>query len=974
MSGWLMDPAEDGQLFRYTAQPRMASHEHQVLEFNLVARGSLRYLVRNQRFDLRRHHLIWVPPGSNHVLLDPSPDCLAWVVHVRPEVLRRHVGPTSLLDQRLFENRPAWLPARPLAARDGRRLGDLLETLFTRAPGNGCLSRPGEGQLAAHNAGLVFALLEAWAAFQAAASDLAPECLSPAVELAAHYLSRPDAETDGDLAALVGMPAKRLNRIFRHEMGTDITTYRNRCRLARFFDRYVPDGGLTMLQCALDAGFGSYAQFHRVFVHITGVTPRRHAADANSTPGAMRRRTPSRRDAGLRPTGAQPMPTDALPDPVTTWSATNVPTAHGEPAFFRKPATPLTPAFTLLPFGAVRPAGWIKEQMDLQIRSGFTSFLDQLSPVIMQDDIWGKQRRSTRRPDEINIPGFNPADQNLRWWNGESQGNWFDGFIRTALLTGDAHALARTRILVDRLIASQDEDGYFGVYDPTLRLRIADGNGELWTQAVALRALLGFYEYSGEVPVLAMVERAVGVTMGTYREGGIDPFAAKNNGGISHGLMFADITEMLHRLTGKEVYRDYTVWLYRSFCRADPEDNDVHYQLLSDPTRDFVGHSAHTFEHLRVLLYAWYFTGHRELQRAAERFETKMAKVLLPSGVPFGFENLWGMHAHPDRTGAEYCNMVEYALSMSRAQQLTGRADCGDRVEAAFFNGMQGARLPDERGCTYDKTDNCYELTMHNPGYDPVRGHGYHERDSRYKYSPTQEDAAVCCVPNAVRAYPHFVANMWMRASDGLVATLYGPCRVETTWDGVPLVIEVCTDYPFADDVAITVTPQHPLAFTLRLRRPGWATTMDIKVQDGETKEDDGFIHITRTWNAGDRVDIHFAAEVMARSANDGSLFFHRGPLVYALPIPAQQEVIRSYPVPGFHDYQHTPVDEAFRRISLAGGDASRFRLIRQPGIVQTPWATPPLSLVGPMLLDGVETEIRLVPMGATILRRVTFT
>lgn len=40
-------------------------------------------------------------------------------------------------------------------------------------------------------------------------------------------------------------------------------------RIERFFTLVSPDGG-NLLQAALDAGFGSYAQFHRVFRELWG--------------------------------------------------------------------------------------------------------------------------------------------------------------------------------------------------------------------------------------------------------------------------------------------------------------------------------------------------------------------------------------------------------------------------------------------------------------------------------------------------------------------------------------------------------------------------------------------------------------------------------------------------------------------------------------------------------------------------------
>ena len=63
-------------------------------------------------------------------------------------------------------------------------------------------------------------------------------------------------------------------RVFKAEMGMSLVEYRNRLRLDRV-DALLEQGRTTLLQAALRAGFGSYAQFHRVFRSIRHVTPRK---------------------------------------------------------------------------------------------------------------------------------------------------------------------------------------------------------------------------------------------------------------------------------------------------------------------------------------------------------------------------------------------------------------------------------------------------------------------------------------------------------------------------------------------------------------------------------------------------------------------------------------------------------------------------------------------------------------------------
>ncbi len=85
-----------------------------------------------------------------------------------------------------------------------------------------------------------------------------------------------DLTLDGQaLAKRLGVNASKLARTFKAEMGSSLVEYRNRMRLERFLG-LVDRGGGNLLEAALDAGFGSYAQFHRVFRAMLGATPKEY--------------------------------------------------------------------------------------------------------------------------------------------------------------------------------------------------------------------------------------------------------------------------------------------------------------------------------------------------------------------------------------------------------------------------------------------------------------------------------------------------------------------------------------------------------------------------------------------------------------------------------------------------------------------------------------------------------------------------
>jgi AraC-like DNA-binding protein len=94
------------------------------------------------------------------------------------------------------------------------------------------------------------------------------------------------------IAGELGISVSRLARVFKRDMGMSLVEYRNRLRLDRFW--LLVDGGRpSLLEAALAAGFGSYAQFHRVFRAQRQVTPREYLRRRRAYPNGAPPEPPS---------------------------------------------------------------------------------------------------------------------------------------------------------------------------------------------------------------------------------------------------------------------------------------------------------------------------------------------------------------------------------------------------------------------------------------------------------------------------------------------------------------------------------------------------------------------------------------------------------------------------------------------------------------------------------------------------------
>jgi AraC-like DNA-binding protein len=99
--------------------------------------------------------------------------------------------------------------------------------------------------------------------------------LSKAVAGAMQLMRADTALSSTALARATHMTPRTLAKHFRAQVGVSLLDYRNRIRVERFLSLVERDGR-NLLAAALEAGFGSYAQFHRVFRSLLGVTPKEY--------------------------------------------------------------------------------------------------------------------------------------------------------------------------------------------------------------------------------------------------------------------------------------------------------------------------------------------------------------------------------------------------------------------------------------------------------------------------------------------------------------------------------------------------------------------------------------------------------------------------------------------------------------------------------------------------------------------------
>lgn len=285
-----IDVALDGFLFNYDARrdPMMLwSHRHVELELNLVVSGTLTYVADGRRYQFARRTLLWLFPEQEHHMVERSEDSKCYVAVFRPGLVERAaVGDlygglrarraeegilSTVLDPESFEFLKTTID------------GLLSESVWEHGPranawGLGpdvvfCHRDP-----AGLNAGLHHLLMLSWRCRSNGRAVARPEVVHPAVGKALRLLEEEDGPEGGvELARACGVTPAYLSRLFAREVGVTLAAHRNAVRLRRFWRelRGEAAGGTrrTVTEAVFAAGFGSYAQFYKVFVAAYGQGP-----------------------------------------------------------------------------------------------------------------------------------------------------------------------------------------------------------------------------------------------------------------------------------------------------------------------------------------------------------------------------------------------------------------------------------------------------------------------------------------------------------------------------------------------------------------------------------------------------------------------------------------------------------------------------------------------------------------------------
>lgn len=233
-----------------------------------------------------------------------------------------------------------------------------------------------------------------------------------------------------------------------------------------------------------------------------------------------------------------------------------------------------------------------------------------------------------------------------------------------------------------------------------------------------------------------------------------------------------------------------------------------------------------------------------------------------------------------DTVYAESCASVGLMMFARRMLEMEADGQYADVMERALYNTVLGGMALDGRHFFYVNPLEIHPKSLKfNHIYD-------HVKPVRQRWF-----GCACCPPNIARVLASLGHYIYTARPDALFINLYIGNNVELPVGDDTLQLNISGNYPWQEEIKISITSPFPVEHTLALRLPDWCehphVTLNGEATNGEIKR--GYLHLTRHWLEGDVLVLTLPMPVRRVYGNPlvrqqaGKVAVQRGPLVYCL-------------------------------------------------------------------------------------------
>ncbi len=448
------------------------------------------------------------------------------------------------------------------------------------------------------------------------------------------------------------------------------------------------------------------------------------------------------------------------------------------------------------------------------------------------------------------------------------------------------------------IATAQDEDGYLNTF-------VQEGNGDRWASlgqshemyciGHLIQAAVAHKRATGRDELLEIAVAAADRLVADFG----DRRRTETDG---HPEIEMALVE-LYRVTGATDYLELAQQFIdlRGHGQLDTNGHfdSVYYQDAT-PFREevsTVGHAVRAVYLVAGAVDLYLETGEQALLDAAVRQWESMThtKTYLNGAIGSRVEGeAFGdsYELPPDLVYGETCATIGAVMLSWRLLLATGESRYADAIERGLFNLVAASTSVERNAFFYaNPAQRRVPRPAATPGERPPRAEAPGTRPSWF--------VCTCCPPNILRTVASLGAYVATVRASGVQLHQYIPATVEAPLTDGAVRLEVVTEYPLEGAVRVLVEETPDTPWTLSLRRPEWAESVEVVV-NGEAAAAipsvNGYLEIERQWSAGDVVTVtlpvapRFTVAHPQTDAVRGQVAIERGPLVYCFESPDQAD------------------------------------------------------------------------------------
>ncbi len=617
-----------------------------------------------------------------------------------------------------------------------------------------------------------------------------------------------------------------------------------------------------------------------------------------------------------------------------------------------------------LPLGAIKPAGWLKEQL-LRMKSGLTGHLDSAYPQV--------------------------CGPRNGWLGGDGDGwergpYWLDGLVPLAYILDDEELIKQSTPWIEWSLTHQQESGYFGPIPFQEKPEPEPGiqktpRRDWWPKMVMLKVLQQYYTATKDQRVIDLMTRYFRFQLQELPDTPLGHWTFWGNRRGGDNMM---VVYWLYNITGDRFLLDLADLLF--------EQTHPWTDHFLDKRSLYYQKSFHCVNLAQGLKQPLIYYQHHPEEKYLEAVKTALNDIRRFHGQPQG---LYGgdepLHGREPTQGSEFCSTSEIMFSLEKMISISGEVEFADHLEKVAFNSLPTQANDDFTARQYYQQPNQVLITK-----------GYHNfyTDDPYRLVYGLLTGYPCCTTNMHQAWPKFTQHLWFASADnGLAALVYSPCSVTAkVAGGQEVTIVEDTLYPFSEIIRFRIQCQSPVTFALHLRIPSWCDSAEILIDGESWKEPDRgtIVTIKREWNDGGEVELRLPMRIRTSRWHQHSVAIERGPLVYALKIGEDWREVSDDYHEGFYEiYPTDPWNYGIWDVAVRDMD-QHFTVKEMEPIADYPWnlENAPIriktkgkriphwtiynDMAGPLpcspqyqsrLDESQLEEITLIPYGCTTLR-----